>query len=92
MLSVIFVGNLQIFVLAVLRYLITLTCHSYWFTIPSVVSGLGGLEVQGSRVQIRLRSMDFSQDVKILSTSPQGGTLSWGSRVCEFRLVKEPQA
>ena len=32
------------------------------------------------------------QDVKILSTSPPGGTLSWGSRVLDFRLVKEPQA
>ena len=32
------------------------------------------------------------QDVKILSTSPPGGTLSWGSWVWDFRLVKEPQA
>ena len=32
------------------------------------------------------------QDVKILSTSPPGETLSWGSRVWDFRLVKEPQA
>ena len=31
-----------------------------------------------SRVQTRLRSMDFFQDVKILSTCPPGGTLSWG--------------
>ena len=34
----------------------------------------------------------FFQDVKILSTSPPGGTLSWGSRVWDFRFVKEPQA
>ena len=33
----------------------------------------------------------FCQDVKILSISPPGGTLSWGSRVLDFRLVKEPQ-
>ena len=33
----------------------------------------------------------FFQDVKILSISPPGGTLSWGSRVSDFRLVKEPQ-
>ena len=32
------------------------------------------------------------QDIKILSTCPPGGTLSWGSRVWDFRLVKEPQA
>ena len=32
------------------------------------------------------------QDVKILRTSPPGGTLSWGSRILDFRLVKEPQA
>ena len=48
----------------------------------SVVSGLRvRLEIQGSRVQTRLRSMIFFQDVKILSTSPPGGTLSWRFRV-----------
>ena len=40
------------------------------------VVGLGGLGVTCSRVQIRLRSMDFFQDIKILSISPPGGTLS----------------
>ena len=34
----------------------------------------------------------FFQDVKILSTSPPGGTLIWGSRVWDFRLVKESHA
>ena len=34
----------------------------------------------------------FFQDVKILNTSPAGGTLSCGSRVWDFRLRKEPQA
>ena len=34
----------------------------------------------------------FFQDVKILITSPPGGTLRWGSRFWDFRLVKEPQA
>ena len=34
----------------------------------------------------------FFQDVKILSTCPPGGTLSWGFRSWGFRLVKEPQA
>ena len=45
--------------------------------------GLGGLgvtcarlEIQSSWVQIRLSSMDFFQDVKILITCPPGGTLS----------------
>ena len=33
----------------------------------------------------------FFQDVKILRTSPPGGTLSWVFRVWDFRLVKEPQ-
>ena len=32
------------------------------------------------------------QDVKILSTSPPGGTLSPGSLVSDFKLVKESQA
>ena len=32
------------------------------------------------------------QDVKILNTSPPGGTLSRGSQVSDIRLVKEPQA
>ena len=34
----------------------------------------------------------FFHDVKILSTSPSGGTLSWWSRVWDFSLVKESQA
>ena len=33
----------------------------------------------------------FFQDLKILSTSPLAGTLSWGPE-SDFRLVKEPQA
>ena len=33
----------------------------------------------------------FFQDIKILSTSPPGGTLNWGSPVWDFRLVKEPK-
>ena len=32
-----------------------------------------GLEIQGSQVQTRLRSIDIFQNVKILSTSPSGG-------------------
>ena len=34
----------------------------------------------------------FFQNIKILSNSSPGGTLSWGSWVWDFRLVKEPQA
>ena len=34
----------------------------------------------------------FFQDVKILTTSHLGGPLSWGPRVRDFTLVKEPQA
>ena len=32
----------------------------------------------------------FFQDVHILSTSPPGGTLTWGSWVWDFGLVKYP--
>ena len=48
--------------------------------------GLGGLGVPCSPRDIRLAGANpgevdgFFQDVKILSTSPPGGTLSWGSR------------
>ena len=51
------------------------------------VLGLGGLEVTCSPRDPRFAGSNptdvdgFSQDVKILSTSPPGGTLSWGSRV-----------
>ena len=34
----------------------------------------------------------FFQDVKMLSAIRPGGTLSWGSLVWDFRLVKEPPA
>ena len=34
---------------------------------------------------------DFFLEVKILSTSPPGGNLGWGFRVCDFRLVEETQ-
>ena len=55
---------------------ITINKYSYYEAV-----GLGDLEIQGSRVQTWLRSMDFFQDVIILSTSTPRGTLSWGSRV-----------
>ena len=49
--------------------------------------GLGGLGVTCSLRDLRFAVSNpvevdgFFQDVKILSTSPSGGTLSWGSRV-----------
>ena len=58
--------------------------------------GLGGLGVTCSPWDPRFASSNpaevdgFFQDVKILSTSPTGGTLNWGPRVWDFRLVKEP--
>ena len=64
----------------------------------TVKVSLGGLGImcspQDSRFAglNRLKLMDFFQDVKILSTSPLEGTWSLGSRVWNFRLVKEPQA
>ena len=60
--------------------------------------GLDGLGVTCSHRDPRFAGSNlaevngFFQDVKILSTSPPGRTLSWGSLVRDFRLVKEPQA
>ena len=59
---------------------------------------LGGLGVTCSPRDPRFVGLNpaevdgFFQDVKILSTSPPEGTLSWGSRVWDFRVVKETQA
>ena len=53
----------------------------------SMAVGLGGLGVTFSPRDPRFGDSNptevngFFQDVKILSTSPSGGTLSWGSRV-----------
>ena len=49
------------------------------------------LEIQGSRVQTRLMSMDFFQEVKILSTSPPGGTLSYGPESEISGSLKNPK-
>ena len=55
---------------------------------------LGGLGVTCSPRDLRFAGSNpaevdvFFQDVKILSTSPPGETLSWGSRVGDFMLVK----
>ena len=44
--------------------------------------GLGGLASRSKVRGFKSGEVDgFFQDVKILSTSPPGGTLSWGSRV-----------
>ena len=51
------------------------------------IVGLGGLRVTSLPRDPRFAGSNsaevdgFFQDVKILSTSPPGGTLSWGSRV-----------
>ena len=51
------------------------------------IVGLGGLGVTCSPRDPRFAGSNpaevdgFCQDIKILSTSPPGGTLSWGSRV-----------
>ena len=55
--------------------------------VRSVVVGLGGLGVTSSPRDPRFAGSNptefdgFFQDVKILSKSPPGGTLSWGFRV-----------
>ena len=54
--------------------------------------GLGGLRILCFASSNPAEVDGFCQYLKILSTSPPGGTLSWGSRVWDFRLVKEPQA
>ena len=60
--------------------------------------GLGGLGVTYSPRDPRFAGLNpievdgFFQDVKLLSTSSLGETLSSGSLVWDFRLVKEPQA
>ena len=60
--------------------------------------GLGGLGVTCSPRDPRFAESnpaevnDFFQDVKILNTSFPGGTLSWGSRVRDIRLVNGPEA
>ena len=59
--------------------------------------GLGGLRATCSPRDPRFAGSNpaevdgFFQDIKILSTSPLGGTLSRGSPVGNIRLVKEPQ-
>ena len=63
-----------------------------------MILGLGGLWVTCSLRDPRFAGSNppevgwSIQDIKILSTSPPGGTLSWGFRVWDFGLVKEPQA
>ena len=47
----------------------------------SVVSGKRILETQHLRVQVPFKSMGFFQDIKVQSTSPQGGTLSYESPI-----------
>ena len=79
------------------RYSSYKSLHLYLFTHEWAY--LGGLGVTCSPRDPRFAGSNptevdgfFFQDVKILSTSPPGGTLRWGSRVWDFRLVKEPQA
>ena len=61
----------------------------------SMTVGLGGLGVTCSPRDPRFAGSnpavldEFFQGVKILSTNPPGGTLSWGSRVGDFRSVKK---
>ena len=71
--------------------------QNYYLKVTFCVVGLGGLGVTCSPRDPKFAGSNpaevdaFFQDVNILSTSPPGGILSWGSRVWDFRLVKEPQ-
>ena len=64
----------------------------------SYLFGLGGLGVMCLPQDTMFVGSNLAevngvfQDVKILSTSPPGGTLNCGSRIRYYRLVKEPQA
>ena len=58
------------------NYIVQMNINVSCFKPASVLSQYRAcLEIQGSRVQTRRRSMNFFQNVKILSTSPPGGTL-----------------
>ena len=63
-------------------------CH-YWLV------GLGGLGITCSPRNPRLAASNpaevdgFFRDVKILSSSPPGGNLSWGSRVWDFTWARK---
>ena len=66
-------------------------------TVSIIIVGLGGLGVTWSSRDSRFAGSNPSEvgfflDVKILSTSPPGGTLSHECRVWNFTLVKKPQA
>ena len=62
--------------------------HRLILILSTIVLGHGALGVTCSPRDPRLAGSNpaegdgLFQDVKILSTSPTGGTLSWGSRVC----------
>ena len=81
------------------RDLTVLYALTQWqmFKLPNILTGsLGGNGLTWSprsRFAVsNLAEVDaFFQDVEVLSTSPLGGTLSRGSLVWDFRLVKETQ-
>ena len=84
-------------VLANIFYFLTWQWYLYLYNFFLVLRvGLSGLRITWSPwdpkfVGSNLAEVDgFFQDVKILRTSPLGGTLSWGSQVWDFRLIKEP--
>ena len=64
-----------------------LTVESSPFSTDSIAVSLGGLGVTCSPRNPRFAGSNpaevdgFFEDIKILSTSPPGVTLSWGSRV-----------
>ena len=75
----------------------TLQCGNKIIIINIILNkvGLGGLGVTSSSRDPRFAGSNSGQvdgfflDVKILSTSPPGGTLSWGSRVSLKNLKSE---
>ena len=75
----------QIFELPLFQF--SPSSYSIVVLFPVGLVGLGGLRVTCSPRDPRFAGSNptevdgFFQDVNILSTSPPGGTLSWGSRV-----------
>ena len=85
-------GNLGIIIAILATGLLGFVVRAHYYI---VVVCLGG-NVLVSRSKVRGFKPGWGwwsfQDVKILSTSPPGGTFSWGFRVWDSLLVEEPKA
>ena len=76
--------------LLLLLLLLFIVYYCYYYCYYKYVTSR--LEIQGSRVQTRLRSIDFSRRKNPEHKSSGRDFKLRGSRFWDFRLVKEPQA